>query len=157
MVTVHRQENVDNEKRFRGIIEGLQSVGREFGFKLVYPIHPRARKQIQAFNIETDGLDLVEPVDYLSFLQLESKAKLIFTDSGGVQEESCIMQVPCVTLRENTERPETLEVNSNLLSGTTPEKILESAKTMIDKKSDWQNPFGSGNSAKQILNHIMTC
>ncbi|MCW4022048.1 MAG: UDP-N-acetylglucosamine 2-epimerase (non-hydrolyzing) [Candidatus Bathyarchaeota archaeon] len=157
LVTLHRQENVDDQTRFRGIIEGLQSVGREFGVKLIYPIHPRARKQIQAFGIKTDGISLVDPVDYLSFLQLESKAKLIFTDSGGVQEESCILGVPCVTLRDNTERPETLEVKSNVLAGTTPNKILESAKTMIVQKTDWKNPFGDGNSAKRILNFIEAC
>jgi UDP-N-acetylglucosamine 2-epimerase (non-hydrolysing) len=157
LVTVHRQENVDDQMRFRGIIEGLQSVGREFGVKLIYPIHPRARKQIQAFGIETDGISLVDPVDYLSFLQLESKAKLIFTDSGGVQEESCILGVPCVTLRDNTERPETLEVKSNVLAGTAPNKILESAKSIIDQNTDWKNPFGDGNSAKRILNYIKAC
>ncbi|MFZ7136912.1 MAG: non-hydrolyzing UDP-N-acetylglucosamine 2-epimerase [archaeon] len=157
LVTVHRQENVDDQTRFRGIIEGLQSVGREFGVKLIYPIHPRAKKQIQAFGIKTEGISLVDPVDYLSFLQLESKAKLIFTDSGGVQEESCILGVPCVTLRDNTERPETLEVKSNVLAGTTPNKILESAKTMIGQKTGWKNPFGDGNSAKRILNFIEAC
>jgi len=157
LVTVHRQENVDDESRFRRIVEGLQSVKKEFGVKLVYPVHPRARKQIQAFGIQTDGIEIVDPVDYLSFLQLESKARLVFTDSGGVQEESCILKVPCVTLRDNTERPETLEINSNILAGTRPNKILESAKTMLHQKTNWTNPFGDGNSAKRILNYLNTC
>ena len=157
LVTVHRQENVDDQTRFRGIIEGLQSVGRKFGVEVVYPIHPRARKQVQAFGIKLDGITLVDPVDYLSFLQLQSKAKLIFTDSGGVQEESCILGVPCVTLRDNTERPETLDVKSNILAGTSPDKILESAKTMINQKTGWKNPFGDGSAAKQILNSINAC
>ncbi len=157
LVTVHRQENVDDETRFRGIVEGLQSVKKEFGVKVIYPVHPRARKQIQAFGIQTDGIELVDPVDYLSFLQLESKARLVFTDSGGVQEESCILKVPCVTLRDNTERPETLDVNSNILAGTKPNKILESAKTMFYQKTNWTNPFGDGNSAKRILNYLDAC
>ena len=95
---------VDDKNRFEGIIKGLQLVQTEFGFPLIYPIHPRARKQLDLFSIDTDGLTLVEPLDYLSFLKLESKANLVLTDSGGVQEETCILGVPCVTLRDDTER-----------------------------------------------------
>src|SRR5665647_1841628 len=93
----HRQENVDNKESFVGMIKGLQLVQKEFGYPLIYPIHPRARKQLELFNIETEGLTLVEPLDYLSFLNLESKAVLVLSDSGGVQEETCILGVPCVT------------------------------------------------------------
>ena len=128
LATSHRQENVDDKERFYGIIKGLQLVQKEFGVPLIYPIHPRARKQLELFNINTDGLTLVEPMDYLSFLNLESKAMLVLSDSGGVQEETCILGVPCVTLRDNTERPETIEVGSNMLAGTSPERILEAAK-----------------------------
>jgi UDP-N-acetylglucosamine 2-epimerase (non-hydrolysing) len=87
---------------------------------LVYPIHPYAHKQLELFGIDTGGLTLVEPLDYLAFLMLESKAKLVLIDSGGVQEETCILGVPCITLRDNTERPETLDVGSNILAGTDP-------------------------------------
>jgi len=79
---------------------------------------------------------------------------LIFTDSGGVQEEACILRVPCVTLRYNTERPETLEVGANVLAGTEPKEILEKAKLMIDAKRDWENPFGDGKAANRIINII---
>jgi UDP-N-acetylglucosamine 2-epimerase (non-hydrolysing) len=95
---------------------------------------------------------LVEPLDYLAFLQLESKAKLVLTDSGGVQEETCILGVPCVTLRDNTERPETLEVGSNMLVGTDPSKILEAAKISCAHKKSWINPFGDGTTGKKIVN-----
>jgi UDP-N-acetylglucosamine 2-epimerase (non-hydrolysing) len=152
LATSHRQENVDEKNRFAGIIKGLQMVQSEFGVPLIYPIHPRAQKQLDLFGIETDGLTLVEPLDYLAFLKLESKAKLILTDSGGVQEETCILGVPCITLRDNTERPETLEVGSNILSGTDPDKILEAAKVSYAKTKTWTNPFGDGKTGLKIIN-----
>jgi UDP-N-acetylglucosamine 2-epimerase (non-hydrolysing) len=151
LATSHRQENVDDKKRFLGIIKGLQLVQKEFGAPLIYPIHPRARKQLELFNINTDGLTLVEPMDYLTFLNLESKAMLVLSDSGGVQEETCILNVPCVTLRDNTERPETIEVGSNMLAGTIPKRILEAAKLMVGKEKGWANPFGDGKTAQKII------
>jgi len=151
LATVHRQENVDNRKRFRGILKGLELAQREFGFPVIYPVHPRAKKQLKAFNIRVNAVEIFEPLDYLVFLQLESKAKLIFTDSGGVQEEACILGVPCATLRDNTERPETLEVGSNVLVGTKPERILGGAKLMLGKKDKWIDPFGDGKAGKRIV------
>ncbi len=76
---------------------------------------------------------------------------LVLSDSGGVQEETCILGVPCVTLRDNTERPETIEVGSNMLAGTSPERILEAAKQMINSKRGWVNPFGDGKTAQKII------
>jgi len=93
----------------------------------------------------------VPPFDFLSFLQLESNAKLVLTDSGGVQEESCILGVPCVTLRDSTERPETLEVGSNTLSGDNSDKILQSVKLMVNRENSWINPFGEGKAGKRII------
>jgi len=154
LVTVHRQENTDNPMRLRNIIEGLKLVREYFNMPIIYPIHPRTLKRIKEYGIDVEGLNLIEPLDYLSFLKLESKAKLIFTDSGGVQEEACILRVPCVTLRYNTERPETLEVGANVLAGTEPKEILEKAKIMIDAKRDWENPFGDGRAANRIINII---
>jgi UDP-N-acetylglucosamine 2-epimerase (non-hydrolysing) len=154
LVTVHRQENTDNPMRLRNIIEGLKLVREYFNMPIIYPIHPRTLKRIKEYDVDVEGLNLIEPLDYLSFLKLESKAKLIFTDSGGVQEEACILRVPCVTLRYNTERPETLEVGANVLAGTEPKEILEKAKLMIDAKRDWENPFGDGKAANRIINII---
>jgi UDP-N-acetylglucosamine 2-epimerase (non-hydrolysing) len=151
LATVHRQENVDDEKRFRSIIRGLEIVEDEFEVPIVYPIHPRAEKQLKVFNIEVNGLRLIPPVDYLSFLQLESNARLVFTDSGGVQEETCILGIPCVTLRYNTERPETLEVGANTLAGTDPYEILKKADHMLNGKNSWSNPFGDGKAGKRII------
>lgn len=151
LATVHRQENVDNESRFRGILEGLEMVQKMFGFPVIYPIHPRAKKQLTLFNFHADGVKLIESLDYLSFLRLESNAKLVLTDSGGVQEEACILRVPCVTLRNNTERPETLEVGANTLAGTDPTEIVKKAELMLATDRDWKNPFGDGKAGKKII------
>jgi UDP-N-acetylglucosamine 2-epimerase (non-hydrolysing) len=150
LATVHRQENVDDEGRFRSIIEGLERIRKEFDFELIYPVHPRARKQLKLFGITLNDVRIIEPLDYLSFLLLECNARLVLTDSGGVQEETCILKVPCVTLRDNTERPETLEAGSNVLAGTTPEKIVDCVKLMLARKNDWENPFGDGEAGKRI-------
>jgi len=154
LVTLHRQENVDNKERFQGILRGLQMIKDELNLQGILPIHPRTKKQMEAFNIQLNSLRLVEPLDYLSFLQLEKNAKLILTDSGGVQEEACILKVPCVTLRDNTERPETLEVGSNTLAGTNPDTILAETKRMLNKKRDWVNPFGDGRAGERIVQII---
>jgi UDP-N-acetylglucosamine 2-epimerase (non-hydrolysing) len=151
VATVHRQENVDDKKSFRGIVRGLEKVRESFGFELVYPVHPRARERLREFGLEPLGVRLVEPLDYLGFLQVEANARLVLTDSGGVQEETCILRVPCVTLRDNTERPETLDVGSNVLAGTKPTKIVDSVKLMLAKKNDWENPFGDGQAGKKII------
>ena len=151
LVTVHRQENVDNERRFRGVLNGLEAVEKRFDLPVVFPIHPRAMRQKEVFSLKPKGIKLIEPLDYLSFLQLENKAKLVLTDSGGVQEETCILKVPCVTLRYNTERPETLDVGSNVLAGTQPEQIVEKVDLMLSKKRTWENPFGDGTAGEKII------
>ena len=155
LVTLHRQENVDNRERFTSILQALDRAATEFKMPLIYPVHPHARRQIAEFNLKTPKITLIDPADFLDFLQLESNARLVLTDSGGVQEEACIIGVPCVTLRDNTERPETIEVGANILAGTSPDKILESARTMLGKKKKWQNPFGDGKAAEKIVNIVL--
>jgi len=156
LTTAHRQENVDDRVRLTGILTGLESLAEEFDMPVIFPIHPRSRKRIQEFGISTNGsITLIDPVDFLSFLQLEKNAGLILTDSGGVQEESCILGVPCVTLRDNTERPETVEVGANMLAGTKPERIMDCARSMMDRDRDWDNPFGDGTAGERIR-RIMT-
>lgn len=151
LITLHRQENVDNKERLEGIIKGIEAVQETFGFQIVYPIHPRTRKQLEAFDIDINGITLIEPLDYLGFLQLENNADLILTDSGGVQEEACILGVPCVTLRNNTERPETINVGANTLSGTQPQGITEKVKIMLESRRQWRNPFGDGKAGDRIV------
>ncbi|MDD4860436.1 MAG: UDP-N-acetylglucosamine 2-epimerase (non-hydrolyzing), partial [Dehalococcoidales bacterium] len=151
LATVHRQENVDNQERLTSILSGLDKLSTALGLPVLYPVHPHSRKMIQQFNLKTENLTLLEPMDYLSFLLLENHARLILTDSGGVQEESCVLKVPCVTLRDNTERPETLEVGANVLAGTDPENILQCAQDMLNKERDWVNPFGDGKAGARIV------
>ena len=151
LVTLHRQENVDDRTRFTSILEGLYRVATEFDLPLIYPIHPRSRKMLAEFGLETRGIRLIEPVDFLDFLQLESSARLVLTDSGGVQEETCILGVPCVTLRDNTERPETIEVGANILAGTSPDNIVQCARVMLGRDNRWNNPFGDGRTSENIV------
>jgi UDP-N-acetylglucosamine 2-epimerase (non-hydrolysing) len=154
LLTAHRAENTDDPKRLKNIFTGLKNIIKEYQLPIIYPAHPRTKKMIAEYKIDTTGITLIEPVDYLSFLQLESKAKLVITDSGGVQEEACILKTPCITLRENTERPETIETGGNILVGTDPAKIPAAAKKMIDKKRDWKNPFGDGKAGERIIKII---
>ncbi len=155
LVTAHRQENVDDPVRFAGTLKGLFELGKEFKIPVIYPIHPRSKKRVREFGIKTDGsIRFIDPVEFLDFLNLESGARLVLTDSGGVQEEACILGVPCVTLRDNTERPETLEVGSNMLSGTEPGMMIECAHRMLGKGGGWMNPFGDGKAAQRIVRAI---
>ena len=152
LVTAHRQENVDIKERLNGIFKGLDLIYEKFNLPIIYPIHPRTQKMIEKFKLNnTQEVKLLEPISYLDFLQLEANAKLVLTDSGGVQEEACILKVPCITLRDNTERPETLEVGANILAGIKPSKILWSTQRMIKKPRRWKNPFGDGRASEKIL------
>ena len=157
LATTHRQENVDDKTRFSGILKGQEKVSDEFGVPIIYPVHPRSRKRIKKFDLQPYRIKMIGPVNFSTFLQLEYNAKLVLTDSGGVQEETCVLKVPCVTLRDNTERPETIEVGSNILAGTNPERILECAKTMMRKENNWENPFGDGNAGKKIIETLIKC
>ncbi len=151
LVTSHRQENVDNKERLGEIIRGLQMVKSEFGLPVVFPVHPRTRKMVESFGFELDGIKAIEPLGFLEFLQLEANARLALTDSGGVQEEACILGVPCVTLRENTERPETLDVGANVLAGTVSQRIMDGARNMLEAGESWKNPFGDGNAGQRMI------
>ena len=152
LVTAHRQESVDVKDRLQNIITALEMIKQEFKIPVVYPIHPRTMKMLEKFEIIVPkSINIIEPLGFLEFLQLESHAKMTLTDSGGVQEESCILKVPCITLRNNTERPETLESGANMIGGYDPETILGCVRQMLDKKTDWKNPFGDGNAAKKII------
>jgi UDP-N-acetylglucosamine 2-epimerase (non-hydrolysing) len=151
LVTVHRQENVDNKDRFQEILSGLQQLEKEYKIPIIYPIHPHSRKKMEEFGLFADNISLVDPQDLFGFLQLEQNAKVVLTDSGGVQEETCILGNPCVTLRDNTERPETIDVGSNVLAGTHPEDIVDAVSMMLLKERTGSNPFGDGQSSKKIV------
>jgi UDP-N-acetylglucosamine 2-epimerase (non-hydrolysing) len=152
LMTLHRQENVDIPLKFCSILKSLEEMSSIYNLPVIFPIHPRSRKMMSDFGFTPKRIILIEPIDFFGFLQLEKNAKLILTDSGGVQEESCILRTPCVTLRENTERPETLEVGASMLAGADHEKILECSEVMMKRSNGWVNPFGDGRSSKRIVN-----
>ncbi|MCQ8894418.1 MAG: UDP-N-acetylglucosamine 2-epimerase (non-hydrolyzing) [Methanolinea sp.] len=155
LATAHREENVDDKRNLQGILEGLGELAGETGMPVIFPVHPRTRKMMEVFSLVPDGIRLIPPIGYLEFLRLESSARLVLTDSGGVQEESCILHVPCVTLRENTERPETLDAGANVLAGTDPARIVREGLAMLDKRRDWKNPFGDGRAAERIAGVLL--
>lgn len=150
LVTFHRAENVDIKERLKGIITGLKLIKDYFSLPVVFPIHPRTEKMIEKFGFSLEEINVIPPQGFLEFLQLEANAKFVLTDSGGLQEETCILGVPCITLRDNTERPETLEVGSNVLAGVNPSTMLSLAKNAVIDKS-WNNPYGDGTAAKLIV------
>ena len=154
LVSVHRQENVDDAKRFKNIVKGLHNLKKEYRVDIVFPIHPRSKKMAKKYKISLKGIETIEPVNYLQFIHLQKNARLVLTDSGGVQEETCILKIPCVTLRDNTERPETIEVGANMLAGTKPQKISKVVKKMLNQQRKWKNPFGDGKASLKIINAI---
>lgn len=152
VVTVHRAENTDAEHRLRGIIEGLNRVTDRLQLPLVLPLHPRTADRLERFAIPLPAsIVVLPPIGYLESLALQARAALVITDSGGLQEEACTLGVPCVTVRDNTERPETLEVGANQLAGTDPERILTAASAMIERRGGWPNPFGDGRAGDRIV------
>ncbi len=155
LLTLHREENVDDEGKLRKIIQGVAMVSEFYRTGVVFPAHPRTVKRIQQCRISLpQSLALVPPIGYLDFLDLERGARLILTDSGGVQEEACILGVPCITLRDNTERPETIEVGANLLVGHNPKDILQGAALMLERPRRWAQPFGDGKASVKIMNAL---
>lgn len=133
IATLHRPSNVDNFDTLNGIIEAFREISRHL--PIVFPIHPRTRKMIETFGLthifksrgSVEGIWITEPLGYLEFLHLNMNSRMILTDSGGLQEESTVLNVPCITLRENTERPITCEAGTNILVGNEKDRILKAA------------------------------
>jgi UDP-N-acetylglucosamine 2-epimerase (non-hydrolysing) len=152
LLTAHRAENVDDERRFRNIIDGVAAAVAAHDLDCVYPAHPRSVSRLEAFGIDvSDAIRVVEPVDFLSFLRLEDSAAVVVTDSGGVQEEAAVIGTPCVTVRDNTERQETLEIGANRLAGTDPDDIVRSVGDALSAPLGWEAPYGDGHAAERIL------
>ena len=149
-ITAHRPEYVDKKDELSNTLKALEMLSENH--KIIFPMHPRTRKSIEKFNLKIpEKIKVIEPIGYLDFLSLMSNSKMILTDSGGIQEESCIIKKPCVTLRNATERPETIEVGSNMIAGTNPDNIIKCVNLMLRKEKNWRNPFGDGKSAERIL------
>lgn len=149
-LTLHRQENVDDPERLRRILGGLRLAALDTGFPIVFSMHYRTKDRVAAYGMEDlleaiPGLIVLHPpVGLFESLELQHHARLVMTDSGGLQEESCILGTPCVTIRENTERPETLAIGCNALAGYREETILAAVKEMLERGPGWPNPFGDG-------------
>src|SRR5436190_18621298 len=136
VLTLHRPSNVDEEISLGRILSALEEIARRV--PIVFPAHPRTRKMIDELGLaervkQIKGLLLIDPVGYLDFLQLLSNACLVLTDSGGIQEETTVLGVPCITLRENTERPITVQIGTNTIAGTDTTKIIAAANRALDK------------------------
>lgn len=155
VLTIHRPENVENVQRLQNIFLAIQRIQKELRFPIIFPVHPRTRQRIQENGTQIPiATYLTDPMGYLEFLKLEANARLVLTDSGGIQEETCILKVPCVTLRESTERPETVEVGSNLVVGTNPDRVFDGTLAMLHGRDSWINPFGDGKTGTRIVDII---
>ncbi len=155
VVTAHRPETVDDNIKLSKIILGLNKVYQNTNLPVIFSVHPRTKKRLEEFKIKiNNGIKIIEPIGYLEFLQLLHNAQLTITDSGGIQEESSILKIPCVTIRENTERHETLAIGSNKLAGTDPETILQKTLEMMASKRNWTTPYGDGRAAEKIIDII---
>lgn len=153
LLTLHREENVDDKKVLMSILEGLN-----VPYQIVYPIHPRTRKNIESFKLKVpENILVIEPLGYMDFLNLLYYAKLVATDSGGVQEESCILGTPCITIRTSTERPETVKVGANRVVGVDGKNIRKEICHVMETKCDkkWKNPFGDGKASNRIIDIIL--
>ncbi|MBN1281152.1 MAG: UDP-N-acetylglucosamine 2-epimerase (non-hydrolyzing) [Candidatus Thermoplasmatota archaeon] len=156
LVTAHRSLNVDSKPSLEQLTQLLQAIPSITGLPVVYPIHPRTKANLEKFHLRMKGVTLTEPLGYLDFLALEQHAHLIVTDSGGIQEEACILQVPCITIRENTERPETITSGANRLVGLSVEKFKQAVAHHSKQKTEWTNPFGDGHTAERIVEVILS-
>ena len=155
---MHRPSNVDSKKSLSQAITSLENLVDDLNIPIIFPIHPRTTAALKRFSIipNTDKIRIIDPVGYLEMLLLMQSSKLIITDSGGVQEEACILRVPCITIRDNTERPETVVVGANLVVGTTKESVINGAKEILSRPKNWVNPFGDGHTAKHIIDNILS-
>jgi len=160
-LTMHRAENVDDSERLTNIINALLSLDKN----IVFPIHPHTRKSLEELDLyekelNSENIQVTKPLGYLDFLYLISNSQLILTDSGGVREEAITLNIPCITLRYNTERPETITAGGNILAGTTSEEISRNINHILDNPDVYKsmqnasNPYGDGTSSKQIIKII---
>jgi len=142
LVTLHRAENVDLKPRLKNLLDALDRVQKEYKLPLILSLHPHTQQKIAQFVIKLSNPDIrfIDPPGFFSFISLERNAFCVLSDSGTVQEECCIFKIPNVTLRDVTERPETIECGSNILSGAEPEAVLGCVKTVLANPPDWTPP-----------------
>jgi UDP-N-acetylglucosamine 2-epimerase (non-hydrolysing) len=161
LLTLHRPSNVDLRDSFERILTALEAIAVKL--PIVFPVHPRTRKTIAELGLgerveSIKSLRLIEPLGYLDFLNLSSSARLVLTDSGGIQEETTALGIPCITLRENTERPITVEMGTNIVVGTDPTKIIAAANAILNgsaKKASTAPPLWDGHTSERILDALV--
>jgi len=162
LITAHRAENTDSRENLEKLVQILESLP----MRAVYPMHPRTRKRLEEFGLlerveAIENLTVTKPLGYLDFLRLEKNAFAIMTDSGGIQEEAIILGVPCLTLRYNTERPETVEAGGNVLVGLEKDRALKYLKRLMEdpdfykKMANAPNPFGDGRAGERIAEILL--
>ncbi|AQT68335.1 UDP-2,3-diacetamido-2,3-dideoxy-D-glucuronate 2-epimerase [Anaerohalosphaera lusitana] len=160
VLTMHRPSNVDDPVVFSRILDALEVIQKDL--PIIFPMHPRTRNNIAGTELgsrieDMTNLHLLEPVGYLDFLKLTSSAKIVLTDSGGIQEETTVLQIPCITLRENTERPITAEIGSNQIVGTSTESILQAYSVV--KSGQFRKPqvppLWDGKAAERIVKALV--
>jgi UDP-N-acetylglucosamine 2-epimerase (non-hydrolysing) len=154
LVTLHRPSNVDDREVFGGILDALKEIAKDIA--VIFPIHPRTAKRIEDFGFDPGKIQMTAPYGYLEFLNLTSQAKMVLTDSGGLQEETTILGVPCLTLRHNTERPVTISHGTNIMTGPDRQRILDGFLRV--RSGDWK-PSGppelwDGHAAERIVEVI---
>ena len=150
LVTLHRPANVDDSVILKRILESLLEVSQDLS--VIFPAHPRTRKRIADFGLQAGQLQILDPLSYLEFLSMQSRATVVITDSGGIQEETTYLGVPCLTLRENTERPVTVSLGTNVLVGRDPEKLrVELSRVLAgEAKKGTVPPLWDGHTGERI-------
>jgi UDP-N-acetylglucosamine 2-epimerase (non-hydrolysing) len=160
VLTLHRPSNVDTRETFARILAALEAIAEKL--PVIFPVHPRTRKTIAELGLSErvaaiKDLRLIDPLGYLDFLNLYSSARLVLTDSGGIQEETTALGIPCLTLRENTERPITVELGTNVIVGTDTTRIVNAASAALNgsaKRTNTQPPLWDGHTSERILDAL---
>ncbi len=140
LVTLHRQENVDNQNRLSTFVSSLNEIQKKYDYPMLFSVHPRTRKRLEALDSLDSKIKFLDPMPFFDFIGLELSAFCMLSDSGTVQEEACIYNIPCVTLRDTTERPETLECGSNILTGCDSERIINAVEVATTFVGEWGVP-----------------
>ena len=156
IVTAHRAENVDDDIRLKSIFAALQEIAKEY--KVVFSCHPRTRDKIQKFNINTDNIIVSEPFGFFDFVNLEQNCFMAISDSGTVQEEMCLFKIPTVTIRDTTERPETVWCGSNVISGLDKTNIIACFNRMKLSNRNWEIPveYDRDNVSDVVVNILLS-
>jgi UDP-N-acetylglucosamine 2-epimerase (non-hydrolysing) len=165
LMTLHRPSNVDQEQTLRGILEAVERI--QAHLPVVFPAHPRSRKMFARFGLEErlgalKGLQLIDPLGYIDFVRLMDRARLVLTDSGGIQEETTVLGIPCLTLRRNTERPVTVDQGTNRLVGPDPQRIIAETESILreERPQTHRPPLWDGAAAERIADilseHFLT-